>query len=492
MTVPPPGPPPVPPPVPPAELLLEATLPSHPSPPEKMERPSGRILIVDDEENARSALAEMLADEGYETRTAEDGQAALETLERFPAEVILTDLKMPRLDGLGLLEEGKKRMPHAAFVVMTAFGSIDTAVKAIKRGAENYLTKPLDMDAVSALVARAMDRAKLGAEAAKLREQVGHRLSYEGILGDHPTMQRVLKTVGQVARSKATVLIQGESGTGKELIAAAIHHNSKRSDGPFVKLNCAALAESLLESELFGHERGSFTGAQSRRAGRFEQAHGGTLFLDEVGELPLDMQTRLLRVLQEGEVRPVGSTETLTLDLRFVAATHVDLTEAVRAGRFREDLFYWLQGAVLSVPPLRERVEDIAPLAERFLVEAARLAGRARVPALSEEARRALEAHGWPGNVRQLRNVVQRAVLLGGGDVVELADLDVPAAEEAASPVDLRTALEAFEKERIRDALEATGGNQTLAAKRLGVARRTLISRIEKYGLPRPRKGSDE
>ena len=311
-------------------------------------------------------------------------------------------------------------------------------------------------------------------------------------LVEAPAMRALFDAVGRVAASSLPVLLLGETGVGKEVVAREVHRRSRRAGGPLVKVDCGALSAELVEAELFGHERGAFTGAIATRPGLLREADGGTVFLDEVGELPLDMQTRLLRVLQEGEVRPVGSTETLTLDLRFVAATHVDLTEAVRAGRFREDLFYWLQGAVLSVPPLRERVEDIAPLAERFLVEAARLAGRARVPALSEEARRALEAHGWPGNVRQLRNVVQRAVLLGGGDVVELADLDVPAAEEAASPVDLRTALEAFEKERIRDALEATGGNQTLAAKRLGVARRTLISRIEKYGLPRPRKGSDE
>ena len=487
MTVPPPGPPPVPPPVPPAELLLEATLPSHPSPPEKMERPSGRILIVDDEENARSALAEMLADEGYETRTAEDGQAALETLERFPAEVILTDLKMPRLDGLGLLEEGKKRMPHAAFVVMTAFGSIDTAVKAIKRGAENYLTKPLDMDAVSALVARARDRAKLGAEAAKLREQVGHRLSYEGILGDHPTMQRVLKTVGQVARSKATVLIQGESGTGKELIAAAIHHNSKRSDGPFVKLNCAALAESLLESELFGHERGSFTGAQSRRAGRFEQAHGGTLFLDEVGEIPAATQVKLLRFLQEKEFERVGGNDTISVDVRVVAATNRELKQMVEEGEFREDLYYRLNVVQLDLPPLRARRSDIPVLAHHFLEKYAKENER-ELEGFTDEALRALMAYPWPGNVRELENAIERAVVLCEEDRIDAALL--PGAQgPTAAP---RTGDELgllipgitmgeIERIAIERTLDAVGGSTAKAADMLGISRRKIQYRIKEW-----------
>ncbi|MEM1418092.1 MAG: sigma-54 dependent transcriptional regulator [Myxococcota bacterium] len=260
-------------------------------------RAAGRVLVVDDEANARNALAELLEDEGYICETADNGKSALRAFDDFAPEVVLTDLKMPVMGGLELLERGKAERPMAAFVVMTAFGSIETAVEAIKRGAEHYLTKPLDMDAVSALVGRALEKARLAQEAADLRERVERRLSFGGILGDHPTMQRVLKMVGQVARSRATVLISGESGTGKELIAAAIHHNSPRTKRPFVRLNCAALAENLLESELFGHERGAFTGAVGRRAGRFERADGGTLFLDEVSEIALPLQVKLLRFL---------------------------------------------------------------------------------------------------------------------------------------------------------------------------------------------------
>ncbi|HEX6243681.1 MAG TPA: sigma-54 dependent transcriptional regulator, partial [Polyangiales bacterium] len=286
-----------------------------------VEQERGRVLVVDDEANARNALAELLRDEGYVTEVAADGQHALRVLETFDADVVLTDLKMPVMDGLKLLELGRARLPHAAFVVMTAFGSIETAVEAIKRGAENYLTKPLDLDAVSVHVLRATEKAKLSREAGELRARLDQRFQLGNILGDHPTMQRLVKTIAQVAPSRATVLIHGESGTGKELIASAVHQNSPRKHQPFVRLNCAALAESLLESELFGHERGAFTGADRTKDGLFQVADGGTLFLDEIGNLPAKLQAKLLRVLQTGEFQRVGSSRTQRADVRVLAAT---------------------------------------------------------------------------------------------------------------------------------------------------------------------------
>ncbi|MBP7685427.1 MAG: sigma-54-dependent Fis family transcriptional regulator, partial [Deltaproteobacteria bacterium] len=300
----------------------------------------GRILVVDDEPSARSALHQLLSLEGYEVESAADGRAALLKLGAFEPDVVLTDLKMPGIDGLTLVEQGRAESPHTAFLVMTAFGSVDSAVAAIRLGAENYLTKPLDMEAVTVLVARAVEHARLRRDSARLREQLGQRLDARNLIGDHPSMQRLFKAMAQVAKSQATVLIHGETGTGKELIAAAIHQNSPRADQPFVKLNCSALAESVLESELFGHERGAFTGALQKRRGRFESAHGGTLFLDEVSEIPMSVQVKLLRFLQEKDFERVGGNETVRVNVRVVAATNRDLLNAVEDGTFREDLYY--------------------------------------------------------------------------------------------------------------------------------------------------------
>ncbi|MCA9536706.1 MAG: sigma-54-dependent Fis family transcriptional regulator, partial [Myxococcales bacterium] len=331
------------------------------------DNPRGRILVVDDEASARSALQQLLTLEGYEVEAAADGRAALLKLATFEPDVVLTDLKMPGIDGLTLVEQGRVESPHSAFLVMTAFGSVDSAVAAIRLGAENYLTKPLDMDAVTVLVERAVEHARLRRDSARLREQLGQRLDARNLIGDHPTMQRLFKTMAQVAKSNATVLVHGETGTGKELIAAAIHRNSPRSEQPFVKLNCAALAESVLESELFGHERGAFTGALQKRRGRFESAHGGTLFLDEVSEIPMSVQVKLLRFLQEKDFERVGGNETVRVNVRVVAATNRDLLNAVEDGTFREDLYYRLNVVQLEVPPLRVRRTDIPLLAHHFL-----------------------------------------------------------------------------------------------------------------------------
>jgi len=448
-----------------------------------MTKTRGRILVVDDEANAREALAELLEDDGYETETAADGEKALAMLERFRPNVVLTDLKMPNLDGIGLIERGRPRAPATAFIVMTAFGSIENAVEAIKMGAENYLTKPLDLAAVSALVDRAMEKSLLVSETVELRRRLDERFSFDRILGVHPSMQRLLKTVAQVAASRATVLVHGESGTGKELIAAAIHQNSPRRSKPFVKLNCAALAETLLESELFGHERGAFTGATGRREGRFMKADGGTLFLDEVSEIPLAVQVKLLRFLQEREFERVGGNETLRVDVRVVAATNRVLEERVESGEFREDLFYRLNVVQLDVPPLRARRSDIPILAEHFLGKFAEENGRA-LEGFTDDALLALRLYPWPGNVRELENAIERAVVLTEGTRIEAVNL--PSAQGQGDQQDLGVMipgirLEELERMAIERTMDAVGGSTSKAAEILGISRRKIQYRLKEW-----------
>jgi DNA-binding NtrC family response regulator len=449
-----------------------------------MTEDKGRILVVDDETNARNALAELLRDEGYVTEVAAEGRSALRMLESFDPDVVLSDIQMPLLDGLGLLAQGKPLVPHASFVMMTAHGSIATAVEAIKQGAENYLTKPLDLDAVSALVKRAAEKARLSREASDLRSRLESRFSIEGILGEHPAMQRLLKAVAQVAPSKATVLVHGESGTGKELIAAAIHQNSPRKSKPFVRLNCAALAESLLESELFGHEKGSFTGAAGRREGRFKQADGGTLFLDEVSEIPLPIQVKLLRFLQEKQFERVGGNETLSVDVRIVAATNRDLKERMADGRFREDLFYRLNVVQLDVPPLRVRRSDIPLLAQHFLRRFCEENAK-EIRGFSDDGVRALLSYPWPGNVRELENAIERAVVMCQGTQID-ASLLPHADGERAQDVSLLVpgmSLAELERMAILQTLEATGGSTAKAAEILDISRRKIQYRLKEWGL---------
>jgi DNA-binding NtrC family response regulator len=449
-----------------------------------MTQEKGRVLVVDDEANARNALAELLRDDGYLTEVAADGQHALRVIDVFEPDVVLTDLKMPVMDGLKLLELGKQRFPHAAFVVMTAFGSIETAVEAIKRGAENYLTKPLDLDAVSVLVMRAVEKAKLSREAGELRARLDERFSVGSIIGEHPTMQRLIKTIVQIAPSRATVLIHGESGTGKELIAAAIHQNSPRKDKPFVRLNCAALAESLLESELFGHEKGSFTGAVGRREGRFKQADGGTLFLDEISEIPMAMQVKLLRFLQERQFERVGGNETLSVDVRIVAATNRDLQERVKAGSFREDLYYRLNVVQLDVPPLRVRKSDIPTLAHHFLRRFAEENAR-NIHGFSDEALKSLLTYPWPGNVRELENAIERAVVMCPEQVIGSEYLPSRTGDAAVEMGILVPGITLDELERmaILQALEAASGSTAKAAEMLGISRRKIQYRLKEWGL---------
>ena len=449
--------------------------------------PRGRILVVDDEANARAALSEILRDEGYATETAADGFKALGKLEEFAPDVVLTDLKMPGLDGIAFMEKAKSASPQTVFVVMTAFGTISSAVSAIKKGAENYLTKPLDYEALSAVVDRAMEKAKLLQETLALRDRLRERNAFGHIVvtedaGPH-SMRAVLDLVAQVGPSKATVLITGESGTGKELIAEALCAASPRASAPFVRLHCAALAESLLESELFGHERGAFTGAVARREGRFKQADGGTLFLDEIGEIPQGTQVKLLRFLQEKTFERVGGNETLKVDVRLIAATNRDLKAEIKKGHFREDLYYRLNVIAVELPPLRERRQDIGPLASFFLGRYAKENGR-NIEGISDEALKVLSTYDWPGNVRELENVIERAVVLCDAaqiDVRHLPSSLVPADQRDGAPPIPGSTIQDLERYAILKTLEACGGSTSKAASILGVSPRKIQYKLHEY-----------
>ncbi|MEZ4391363.1 MAG: sigma-54 dependent transcriptional regulator [Polyangiales bacterium] len=454
-----------------------------------MAEPKGRVLIVDDEANARAALSEILREEGYETETAADGFKALGRLANFTPDLILTDLKMPGLDGIGLLREARTAAPSAALVVMTAFGTIDSAVEAMKLGAENYLTKPLDPKSTLAVVERAVEKARLLHENSLLRDRLRERNAHGHVIAEHASMTRLLDVVTQVAPSRSSVLIVGESGTGKELIAAALHNASTRAAAPFVRLNCAALAESLLESELFGHERGAFTGAVGRREGRFKQADGGSLFLDEVSEIPMATQVKLLRFLQEREFERVGGNETLKVDVRIIAATNRDLTERVRSGAFREDLYYRLNVIRLDIPALRDRRSDIPLLAAFFLRRYARENGR-DITGFSEDALQRLLNYAWPGNVRELEHAIERGVVLARGTRIEAENLPAPIApapraqdDDTRPPVPGST-ISDLERHAILETLKVCGGSTSKAAKILGISPRKIQYKLHEYGRP--------
>jgi len=443
----------------------------------------GRILVVDDEANARAALFEILRDEGYTTETAADGFKALKKIEEFDPDVVLTDLKMPGLDGIGLVEKGKAASPGTVFVVMTAFGTIGSAVEAVKKGAENYLTKPLDAEALVVVTERAMEKARLQRENRKLRQLLQERNAVGHIVANDPKTQAVLRLVDQVAPSRASVLVLGESGTGKELIAEAIHRGSPRARSPFVRLNCAALVESLLESELFGHEKGSFTGAVSRREGRFKQADGGTLFLDEVSEIPLPTQVKLLRFLQERTFERVGGNETLKVDVRIIAASNRDLKRQVAEGKFREDLYYRLNVVSVEIPPLRDRKGDVPTLAAFFLRRYAEENGK-KLDGFSDEALAALIEHDWPGNVRELENAIERAAVLARGPRVEIDHLPAalaPAPQRDQTPAIPGTSIADLERFAILKTLEACGGSTSRAATILGISARKIQYKLHDY-----------
>ena len=444
---------------------------------------SGRILVVDDEANARTALAELLRDEGYEVETAADAFKALGKYETFSPHIVVTDLKMPGMDGIELMTKIKGFEDAAAVVVMTAFGAVQSAVDAMRAGAAEYLTKPINFDELLVVLDKVLEQQALRRETRQLRARVKDRVAPSNIVGVSPPMQRVFEVVDQVAPSRATVLITGESGTGKELVANAIHQRSPRANGPFIKLHCAALAESLLESELFGHERGSFTGAMARKDGRFSLADGGTLFLDEIGEISPSIQVKLLRFLQEHEFERVGGTQTLKVDVRVIAATNRNLTEEVAKGRFREDLFYRLNVVGLEMPPLRDRRTDIPSLAKFFLDRYAKENGKA-VEGFAPDTLELLVAYDWPGNVRELENAIERAVVLSSGTQLEVKHMPPnvrPKITPAGMPSIPGATLADIERYAILETLKSTGGSTSKAAEVLGISTRTIQYRLHQY-----------
>jgi two-component system response regulator HydG len=450
-----------------------------------------KILVVDDEASARSGLAKLLEQEGYQVDTAADGKLALELLAEKAPNLIVTDLKMPNMDGMELVAKVREQYPDIPTIVTTAFSDVSSAVQAMRAGAEDYLTKPVDFDALLLAVERALQRSELAAEAENLRRQLRTRdhAGLEGLLGTSPAMQRVYGMAKQVAPSRATVLITGESGTGKGELARALHALSPRASAPFVSLHCSALAETLLESELFGHEKGAFTGADRRRAGRFEQADGGTLFLDEIGEIPATTQVKLLRVLQEKTFERVGGNETLKVDVRLVAATNKDLATEVREKRFREDLYYRLNVVHIEMPPLRLRGQDVVVLAEHFLRKFARENHR-QIDGLSPIARAKLMSHRWPGNVRELENAMERAVVFSEGSLVEADSLPFNAAPESPDGIRIPgSTLAELEKHAILATLEAAENSTSRAAEILDISVRTIQYRLHEYGVvvSRPR-----
>ncbi len=447
-----------------------------------------RILVVDDEENLRLVLRTLLRRAGYEVETATTGEEALEKVEAFGPDVVLTDVRMPKMSGLDLLSALKAKSSQATVIVMSAYGSVDLALEAMKAGAYDYVAKPFKPDEILLVLKKAEERETLRRENQKLREEIRKEHKFDEILAKSAPMLEIFKTISKIADYKTTVLVVGESGVGKELVARAVHKRGNRANGPFVAINCGAIPENLLESELFGHRKGAFTDATSDRRGLFEEANGGTLFLDEIGELPLSLQVKLLRVLQEDTIRRLGDVKDLKIDVRIIAATHRDLTAEVKAGRFREDLFYRLNVLPIPIPPLRERKEDIPLLIDHFLARNnARLGTQIR--GLDAEARKALIDYSWPGNVRELENTIERAMVLADTDLLHVQDLP-ERVREARDPVQMQLAsgelsikktTRIIEEVLIRRALQKTKGNRTRAAEILEISHRALLYKLKDY-----------
>ncbi len=477
--------------------------------------PQPNVLIIDDEPLMRISIADALKDEGCQVKVASTGLEGVDMIRKESFEIVITDLRLPGMDGLQILQTCKEVSPKTGVIVITAHGSVETAVVAMKMGAYDYITKPFSMDELLLIVKRLMKVLELEDENRSLREELEGRFSFKGLLGKNDKMREVLEKVKLVAPSDSTVLIIGESGTGKELVANAIHHNSARRDGAFIKVSCAALPESLLEAELFGHEKGAFTGALRQRKGRFELAHQGTLFLDEIGEISSQVQVKLMRVLQERQFERVGSNQTIEVDVRLICATQRDLKKEVQAGRFREDLYYRLSVVPIYLPPLRERREDVLVLAGHFLEGFAVRSGK-RAKLFSQPAQELLLRYSYPGNVRELENTVERAVTLShDGNEIEPWDLcgfpscpylggppqptcgfcseGVSLGDKKAGIVDqLDTAREQFERQYIVKALERTQNNKTEAAKLLGLSRKALWEKCKRYGITKESNGQEE
>jgi two-component system nitrogen regulation response regulator GlnG len=466
-----------------------------------------RILIADDEDSLRWVLEKGLRQIGYDVTAVADGESALRASEAEPFDLVFLDIRMPGLDGLTTLERLREMRPEACVVVMTAHGTMDTAIKAMQQGAYDYLAKPFDLDEVLLLTERALSAARLNQEVTRLRRGLEEVREFSALIGRHPRMQDVYKTIGRIASTDVTVLLRGESGTGKELVARAIHDYSRRSGRPFVAVSCAAIPATLLESEMFGHERGAFTDAKERRMGKFELAHGGTFYLDEIGDMPLELQTKLLRALQERAIERLGGREAIPINVRVLAATNRDLEALMREGRFREDLFYRLNVVTLNLPPLRERRRDIPLLVDHFLAKYADELGERGV---APEALDRLVGYAWPGNVRELENVIQRAMVLATTGVILPEHLPigpVSAAASAAVDASLEEIIERklmecvrglrqrdtanlyalmvglVEKPLLRAVLRETAGNQLRAAQLLGINRNTLRKKLTEHGI---------
>jgi DNA-binding NtrC family response regulator len=463
--------------------------------------PKARIVVIDDEVNAATALLTLLKEDGYEVACAHDGSAGLALAEQTDADVVITDLRMPGMDGLELLKRLRQSRPQTMVILMTAYGTVKNAVRAMKSGAEDYIAKPLDLEELEVVVERAVEKKRLIEETQVLRERLDHKYRFENMLGESPGMFQAFKAIRQVAPSSASVLLLGESGTGKELFAQALHQASPRRARPFIKVACAALPETLLESELFGHEKGSFTGAISSRAGRFEAADGGTLFLDEIGDISLTVQVKILRFLEEREFERLGGNRTFKVDVRIVCATHRDLPKMIAEGAFREDLYYRLNVIEIRIPALRERPVDVPVLAQHFLTKYA-AENRKEIRSFSDEALALLLRQSWPGNVRQLENVIERAVVLAEEPV--LSPIHFPTLRGAGEVADSGRSSEAtipgstfaaIEREAILRTLESVGGSTAQAARILGISPRKIQYKLKEYqvhagaSVARPRKG---
>ena len=446
---------------------------------------SARVLIVEDEEKLRRVLELQLKGAGYDVEqagTAEDGARLADT-----ADLILTDLRLPGMNGLQLLSKLRDQNLHTPVIVMTAYGTVETAVEAMKAGAADFLEKPFSLEHLLARVTKALEIRSLRDENRKLREELGARYEFDNLVGHSAAMQEIFATVDRVAPTRATVLLAGESGGGKDMIARAIHHHSPRRDKPFVKINCTAIPENLMESELFGYEKGAFTGANASKPGKFEQADTGTVFLDEIGDVPASVQVKLLRVLQEREFERLGSNRTRQIDVRVIAATNVDLRAALEQGNFREDLYYRLNVVPVNVPPLRDHKEDIPFLAEYFVKKLARDLGSGVTSISADAIRRLIEYH-WPGNVRELQNVIERSIVLCSCETLEAADIKLDTAPRARVPsgelsLPEGMSLDEYEQAIIRDALKRANGNKSQTARLLGLTRNALRYRLTQMGI---------
>lgn len=444
-----------------------------------------KLLIVDDEKNIREGLQRALSSDGYEVELASDGEEALEKIEEGDVDLVITDLKMPKLSGDELMKEALESNPYLPIIILTGHGTIENAVEAMRNGAYDYLTKPLNIDKLSLIVKRALENSSLKRQNRELLNQLKQKYSFDNIIGKSSAMKSVFETIELVAPSRANVLIYGESGTGKEMIADAIHHNSPRRNKPYIKVHCAAIPETLLESELFGHERGAFTGAVATKRGRFELAHTGTIFLDEVGEISPAMQVKLLRVIQQREFERVGGETPIKVDVRIISATNKNLKEEVEKGKFRDDLYYRLDVVSIHVPPLRERKDDIPLMVYKFIEEFSKENNK-QIEGITSGALQALVSYRWPGNVRELRNVIESIVVLTRNSIITEQDLPsyiTSKDEQAALKIPAGVSLAEAEKRLILFTLQNTGGNKTKASEILKIGRKTLHRKLAEYGI---------